>query len=206
MSATQDVFEDTRFATPCLSYNTQIDLHVDAVRALAALQTQVAARCDVRLHLLPASTLHVSVYAIAPFHWEAPDKEAYFQRVRPRCIAALRALCSERAPITLQYTQLRVTPHAIIVTAHDPSGLIEAMRQQLRDIADADVPTPRYDLVHTTLARFAERGMLSADVLHDLTALPVSTCFTADAVRIVRERIYPSLVLDTVARIDLRAA
>ena len=206
MSVAQAVFEERRWATPCLSYNVQIDPSVDAVNALAALQAEVAASCAVSLHLVPVSTLHVSVYAIAPFHWETPDKEGYWQRVAPRCIDALRACCDARTPAPLRYTQLRVTPHAVIVTASDPSGIVEALRQQLRDLADPGVPTPRYDLVHTTLARFAESATLSASALRRIDTLPVSIEFEIEGVRIVRERVYPSLALDTIARFALRQA
>jgi hypothetical protein len=203
MQTTERVLADRRWGTPCLAYNVQLDPSPDAVRALTQIQPQVAALCPMPLHLIPAECLHVSVYAIAPFHWASPDKEAYWRKIAPSCLAELRDACGRRGPSTLCFTALRVTPHAVIATARDDAGLVGTLRGRLRGVADPEVPTPAYDLVHTTLARFAADGALDGETLGSITSLTVRVSFEVAAVRIVRECLYPSLVLEPVATIAI---
>ena len=203
MTAAQHVVEERRWGASCLAYNLQIDASAEAVDALVQLQQQLVRACDVPMHLTPAPSLHVSVYAIVPFHWHAPDKEAYWRRLAPTCLSALRALCATTAPTALCFSELRVTPQAVIVTARDETGLLKALRERLRSLTDPAVPTPAYDLVHTTVARFAVSTELPDDMLRGMRALPVWFPLEVTGVHVVRERVYPSLVLDSIARLPL---
>ncbi|MET0340997.1 MAG: hypothetical protein ABW252_08340 [Polyangiales bacterium] len=196
---------DARWGSACLAYNVQIDLTPAALEAIVRLQQNLDRELQVPLHLTPAESMHVSVYAIAPYHWESPDKEAYWRDRRTACTDALSRSTATIAHACLAFTALRVLPRAVILVASDPGGQVAATRAALRAVSAPDVPTPAYDLVHTTIARYAADRLLAPDAVQRAEAKPIRIASEVSAMRVVRERVYPSLVLDDVARFPLRA-
>jgi hypothetical protein len=203
MTAELRALEDTRWGTACLAYNVQIDLTDPVARALAAAQQQLLRILHVPLYLVPVSSLHVSVYALAPVHWDSPDKEAYFSSIAERSLGVLRQTCDRAPRFLLRFHQLRATPHAVIAVASDSTGRLASLREALRAVADPAVPTPRYDLVHTTIARFASSESVPSTSVREVEALPIDVSLEVRHIRIVRERTYPSLSIDEVARVGL---
>src|SRR3712207_6136967 len=99
--------------------------------------------------------LHVTVYALVPVKGDF-DKDAYWRRIAGPSLALVEELCAGHRPIELHFSRLKVTDTAIVAVAQEPSGLIEAIRDRVaRTIPPPQGHAPlRYDLIHTTLARY----------------------------------------------------
>jgi hypothetical protein len=148
--------------------------------------------------------MHVSIYAIIPVHWEADDKAQVWTCVAPRMLATLRAACrAQSEPALLEFQALRVFPRAVVAIAEDHGGFVARVRARLREVADPRVPAPHYDLVHTTIARFAASGLLSDRQRERAERIAVSCRWPVRSLSIVRERVYPSLVADSLEHIPL---
>jgi hypothetical protein len=195
---------DDIWGQPCLAYHVQPDLSDETRAALSALQQPIAERCPVPLHLAPSGALHVTLYALVLVKAEF-DKEAYWSSIEAPSRALLERLCTGRGAITLHFSQLRVMDTAVIAVAQETSGLIEAIRDGIADI----IPPPpghkplRYDLIHTTLARYQASGMLPQESVEAIESLPVSVEARVGRIKIVRETVFPCQEMREVASFPL---
>ena len=119
----------------------------------------------------------------------------------------LQDTCVTAEPFALTFRHLRVCPRAIVVSAHPVPALLASLRARLRAaLAGTSLPLRTYDLVHTTLGRFAAPGLLSARERHAIESIRLSLTYHVTGLRLVRERRYPSLVLDELARLPFGAS
>jgi len=202
---TYRVEADERWGESCLAYNLQADLDEPAQCAIAAVQSSLAALLGAPLRQTPASTMHVSIFALVYVHWQSADKEAYWTSISQRALTLLREQCAELGSFRLRFTRMRVAERAVIALAEQPCATIEALREQLaRALAEPHAPRPRYDIVHTTLARFGASAELARATVARVEALPLDVELAVRTLRVMRERSYPSLAWDEVARFSLR--
>jgi hypothetical protein len=110
-----------------------------------------------------------------------------------------------RLPATqLRFSQLRVTERAIFALTPEPCATITRLRYELSELLrDPDVLRPRHDIVHTTLARFAAPAQLGPDDVRAIESLPNEFDVPLTSVRIVRELVYPSLMIEEMQRFTL---
>jgi hypothetical protein len=191
------VQHDELWGQPCVGYNVQLSLPAACLDALAQQQTALTSLVPLPLALVPASAQHVSLYALLHVRWQHADKPARYRELRAEAHELLADACSATPPFMLRFASLHVTPSAIIARAvHDE--FIAALRARLSALlARHGLPVRRYDMVHTTLARFRRSGELSADVVAQVEATPLALAAEISAVQLVCERVYPSLVLET---------
>jgi hypothetical protein len=199
--ARMQVTRETRWATPCEAYNVQLSL-CDASE-LPALQAELARCCPLPLHLVPRASFHVSVFSLIHFSWVHPDKRGLWRALEAGALAALTPLVA-RPPLALRFSRLRVTENALIALADDEANWIASVRSALAGVTAAHaIPTRRYDVVHTTLARFAQSGQLSRHACGALEALSVDVPYLIPTLQIVRETTYPTLAFELLRELPL---
>jgi hypothetical protein len=198
------VVADDRWGTPCLGYLAQARIADPSLAAMATIQSALRAIVPLPLHLCPVRSLHVTIYGFVLPRWPDAGKDAHWQAIGAPCLAALDALGAGQRGVALQFDRLSVTPMAVIATATDPSGLIGRLRAAFAGLARHPVqPAPRYDIIHMTLARFGGAGVVSPTLLRDVAAIAPCGAAPVTQLQIVRERVYPSLEVDTLATVPL---
>jgi 2'-5' RNA ligase superfamily len=196
---------DDIWAKPCLAYHVQPSLEPEARDAFESLQGIIAESWPEPLHVGPKHGLHVTIYPVVPVRGDF-DKTAYWNSIAGRCQSLLEDLCSGHQTLELRFSGLRVTNTAIIVTASEDTGLIEAIRQRIV----ADIPPPPgqkpmvYDLIHSTLARYRTKGSIAHEVVERIESLPVSITTPVTQIRLIRETLFPCLETNEIASIPLR--
>lgn len=196
---------DEKWGKPCLAYNVQVRFSADALDEIVRLQDGLQALSPSPLHLSPRDSLHVSIYALVPVRWPDAGKADYWRAMSAPAMSALRTLCADRRRFALRFERLRMTPSAIIAIATETPDLIADIRGHFDRLpGHPRLPKPRYDIVHTTLARFGSEAHVPEAVVRRISVMEMSLAADIDQVQLVCERVYPSLELDDLARFDLR--
>jgi 2'-5' RNA ligase len=154
----------------------------------------------------PVEALHVTIYPLVPVA-DGFDKEAHWRAVAGPSRAILEELCCGAPALTLRFDRLKVTPVGIIATAPDESGLITAIRQQVLDRLPSAPGRRhvRYDLVHTTLARYRNAAPIPADAVRRIESEEVAVAAPVDRIRLFRETLFPCLAGEELAAFPLAA-
>jgi hypothetical protein len=195
---------DDLWGKPCLAHHVQPSLEPETREAFEEVQRSIAERWPEPLHIGPKHGLHVTIYPLVPVKGSF-DKHAYWQDIARQSQSLLEDLCASRQSLELRFSRLKVTDTAIIATATEETGLIEAIRNRIV----SDIPPPPghkpiiYDLIHTTLARYRTRALIPDGVVRRIESLPVSITAPVTHVRLVREMLFPCLVTDELASIPL---
>jgi hypothetical protein len=195
---------DDIWGKPCLAYHVQPSLEPETREAFEEVQRRIADHWPEPLHVGPKHGLHVTIYPLVPVRG-AFDKDAYWQAIARQGQRLLEDLCAGHRSLELRFSRLKVTDTAIIATATEETGLIEAIRSRI--VSDISPPPGHkpiiYDLIHTTLARYRTRASIPHDVVERIESLPVSIMAPVTHIRLVRETLFPCLVTDEIASIPL---
>ena len=188
---------DACWGRACLAYNLQARLPAAVAETFVCAQQRLLADSSVSLNAVPASALHVSVYALVPFSWPDAEKEPFWRAVAPRVLERLPELTQACASVELEFAKLRVFPAAVVAIARDRSDTIRSLRARLARICrHPTLPAPSYDTIHCTLARFAEDAIVSARERRTIEGQWHSSSTRLSALALVRERRYPSLEVE----------
>lgn len=195
---------DECWGQPSCAYHVQPRLSPETQERLAGLQLAVAECWPAPLNLMPPRALHITIYAIVPVK-ASFDKQAYWRQIADPALHLLQDLCAGHGAIDLHFTQLKVTPAAVVALARDESGLIEAIRQR---IAGSIPPPPglkplHYDFIHSTLIRYPTSMPVPKEAVRRVESLPVAIPARVEAVRLVRETLYPCLSVEELACVSL---
>ena len=195
---------DDLWGEPSLAYHVQPVLPPECLAALEGLLGPIAERWPAPLHLGSRQMLHVTIYALVPVKDDF-DKEGYWRRIAAPSLALVEELCAGHPPIELHFSRIKVTDTAIIAVAQETSGLIEAIRER---IAGTIPPPPgreplRYDLIHSTLARYRSSGPVPDAAVERVERLPLSIRAPVRGIKIVRETLFPCLIVDEIASVPL---
>jgi hypothetical protein len=195
---------DDIWGKPCLAYHVQPSLEPETREAFEEVQRSIAGHWPEPLNIGPKHGLHVTIYPLVPVKG-AFDKDAYWQGIARQSQSMVEDLCAGHRPLELRFSRLKVTDTAIIATATEETGLIDAIRSRIV----SDIPPPPghrpiiYDLIHTTLARYRTRASIPDDVVRRVENLPVSITAPVAQIRLVRETLFPCLTTDEIASIPL---
>ncbi|MBM6582379.1 hypothetical protein ILT44_19420 [Microvirga sp. BT689] len=195
---------DDIWGLPCLAYHVQPSLEPETREAFGEVQRAIAERWPEPLHLVPEDGLHVTIYALVPVKVSF-DKEAYWQSITRLSQGLLEELCLGHQALELRFSRLKVTDTAIIATATEETGLIQAIRHGIvREIPQPQGREPlHYDLIHTTLARYRTSAPVTGSVVKGVEDLPVSIRAPVARIKIIRETRFPCLVRDELASVPL---
>lgn len=185
---------DPYWARPLVSYTVMQMLDPAARETCQQVLQQVADIAGGADHLLiaPAETFHLSLYAIAPVRSEF-DKDAWWAEHGGQALGVFRRWCETQPAARLNFRELRATATAVIAVA-EPQDAVWSLRRTLR----AEVPqppggTPNYDMIHMTLARYAQPDRLPGDFAARIAALPLALDVRLREVTLMRETAYPLL-------------
>jgi hypothetical protein len=195
---------DDIWGKPCLAYHVQPSLERETREAFEEVQRAIAEHWPEPLNIGPRHGLHVTIYPLVPVKG-AFDKDAYWQGIARQSQSLLEDLCADHPTLELRFSRLKVTDTAIIATASEDTGLIEAIRSRI--VSDISPPPGHkpiiYDLIHSTLARYRTRASIPADVVRRIENLPISITAPVAQIRLVRETLFPCLTTDEIASIPL---
>jgi hypothetical protein len=183
---------DDIWGQPCLAFHVQPHLTAETQASLGELQKAVAAHWPHPLHTAPPEALHQTLYALANVK-DRFDKEAYWRSIAEPCGEILDNICRGHGPIELMYSRLKVTDTAIIAVATESSGLIETIRHRIAEL----IPPPtglkpmRYNLIHSTLARYRVSAEIPNETIAAIESLPVSVKARVVNIKLVRETLFP---------------
>lgn len=195
---------DDLWGLPCLAYHVQPSLTLETRAALGRVQQALAERWPTPLHTAPPEALHITIYALVPVK-DQFDKDNYWRSIAEPCQALLEDLCAGHEALELTFSRLKVTDTAIIAVARDETGLVEAIR---RTVAEILPPPPdrqpmRYDFIHSTIARYRSSETVPQAAVERVESLAVEIPAPVERMKIVRETIFPCLVMDEIASIPL---
>ena len=198
------VADDTLGASPASPITSSRHLRPERQGGLARCRARPRRCGRSRSCSAPPEALHVTIYALVPVRGRF-DREAYWSAIADKAAALLRAACAEASPFALRFHRLSASDAAVIALAEDPTGQIARLRAA---IAAALPPPPglshpRYDIVHSSLARHANARPVPAQALARLGAHPVDFAAPVERLKIVRETRYPCLALEEVASFPL---
>lgn len=195
---------DDIWGQPCLAFHVQPHLTPETQDSLGQIQEALAAQWPHPLYTAPPEALHQTLYALANVK-DRFDKEGYWQSIAEPCSEILDSLCRDHGPIELIYSHLKVTDTAIIAVATESSGLIEAIRHRIAEL----IPPPpglkpmRYNLIHSTLARYRVSAEIPDETIAAIENLPLSVRAPVESIKLVRETLFPCIEHDELRSFSL---
>ncbi|MBA1156167.1 2'-5' RNA ligase family protein [Microvirga mediterraneensis] len=195
---------DDIWGQPCLAYHVQPSLEPETREAFAQVQRRFATLWPEPLHVGPKPGLHVTIYPLVMVKGDF-DKDQYWRSIARQARDLLEELCTGHRPLELRFSRLKVTDTAIIATAIEETGLIDAIRERIVN----EIPPPPgrkpiiYDLIHTTLARYRTSMAIPDAMIECVESLPVAVAAPVRQIRLIRETLFPCLLTDEIAAIPL---
>lgn len=185
---------DPYWSQPLVSYTVMAMLDPTARDACLQVLRQVAAIAGSADHLLvaPPETFHLSLYAIAPVRSDF-DKDAWWQIHGMLALTVFRRWCAAQPATVLRFRQLRAMPTAVIAIAEPDDAVWNLRRMMHADVPQPPGGTPNYDMIHMTLARYAQPAQLPADFAAQIAALPLQLDVALREATLMRETAYPLL-------------
>ena len=198
---------DTLFGRACLAIHVQPHLTPDAQGALHDLQRIAAAQWPGAIHLAPAHALHVTIYPLVPTA-EGFDKGTYWASIADTTKALVTEICAGSQPFNLRFRALKVMPVGIVAVADNDTALIERLR---RRIVETLPPPPglahrHYDMIHTTLARFADDHCVEDHSVEAVETVPVDLSIRVERIKLFRETVFPCIAGEELASVSLGGA
>jgi hypothetical protein len=197
---------DALWGKPCDATHIQPHLEPDAQAALAAVGEAAATLWPGALHVAPPHAIHVTIYPLVRVPGDF-DRAAYWRQIEEPSRAILHDLAEGAGAIDLRFHAVRAMPAGLVAVADDASGLIEAIR---RRVVETLPPPPgfepvRYDLIHTTLARFASAEPVSRAAVERVESISVSIRARVERLKLVRETLFPCLAAEEMGSVSLLA-
>lgn len=204
-AARQNLVEaDPLWLRPCLAYNLQIAVPSEPARRLWEAVGPLA-ESEPALLTCPLATYHLSVLNLLPVR--DPDieaKERVWETNGTRWLELAEVEVKQHSRYEIRLTSLVATRSALIAAAVDSSPTVELRKSVMKCLGLELAAVP--ELTHVTLARY--RGALSAPhrLLDQIARTQFEVPITVDCLRLVRERVYPSIDIDLIAELPLADA
>jgi hypothetical protein len=195
---------DPLWLRPCLAYNLQIAVASEPAQRLWEAVAGPA-ESEPALLICPPVTYHLSVLNLLPAR--DPDieaKERVWRTSGSRWVELAELEVRRHSRYEIRLSSLVATKSALIAAAVDSPATVELRSSLSRCLGLGLGAIP--ELTHVTLARY--RGALSAPhrLLDQLARTQFEVLINVDCLRLVRERVYPSIDLDLIAELQLAQA
>ena len=188
---------DPYWAKPCLGYHVQARPNRATLSALADLQHTIAAASPVPLHLIPTAAMHVSVVTLISARADDRKKEAAWSKLSNSMVVELETMVREPLSISMTFRSLKFTSQAVIVSTDVQPAKFASLRSSFAALLDdLNLPASAYDQTHVTISRFAEDTQVQEHTIAAIEQSFVELSAEFDELLFVRERQYPSLLID----------
>jgi len=117
---------------------------------------------------MPPEKLHVTLFDwIASLVDYGRDKDEIFLEIFGAYDKALEKVLVDQRPFTINFTELRITPDAVIAIGNDDGSFQKIRNAFLSEVNLIPGSKPFPKIIHTTLCRFLKEGSIEsiADVL-----------------------------------------
>ena len=154
------------------------------------------------VYVMTPEGLHITVLDwVAPlFDYNGADKRALYESLYPSYDQAFRSITSTIASFAIHFTEVRVTPGAIILVGQD-AGEFQSIRDQLMSAVTLPIGGKQPpNIVHSSLARFILPSIDLAPVQAYVQSNPLHLTQQITEFRLVethREPMQDFTVLDT---------
>jgi len=157
------------------------------------------------LYAMEPEGLHITVLDwVAPlFDYNGADKRALYEKLHPSYDEAFRRITAGMGAFAIHFTEVRVTPGAIILVGQD-AGQFQSIRSQLMDsvsLPEGGKQPP--NIVHSSLARFVEPAIELAPLEEYAANNPIDITQRVDEFRLVETRREPMQDFDVVGTYKL---
>lgn len=195
--------EDPFWSRPCLAYNLQAELD-DACRDdLFQVQEQLQLSGSWTLRCPPAS-FHVSVATMLSVREDyGTSKDVIWAHLGRQWCDSLAELVAGLQPFRVRFTGLRVSTAAVIALA-EPVPEVDEVRERARQLLSwAGLKPGQPSIVHCTLARYGASGQELRALASAARGVELSAKTTVRSLVVSKELVYPSLVSESLARLQL---
>lgn len=192
-SATPETVVNYDIERPVLGYMLNTLPDEESRKKIADLQMKVNQRFGDIIWSTPPNTLHITLMDwVAPLVDYEKDKKILFDELFPTYDAALTQILKDYGPITVNFTEAKATPGAIIATGQD-KGLFNDIRS--RFLSEVELPPNTKEpptIVHSTIARYRKRVKLEP-IADFIAQHPLTFTLKVDHFRLVREDVAPQI-------------
>lgn len=195
---------DLLWLQACLAYNLQIAVAPEPAQRLCEVVSGIV-ESEPALLACPPATYHLSVLNLLPVRDPDMDaKQRAWEINGARWHELAEVEIRRHSQYEIRLTSLVATRSALIAVAVDSPPTVELRRSLTKSLGLDLGPVP--ELTHVTLARY--RGAFSAphQLLDQVEQVRFDVPITVDRLRLVRERVYPSVDLDLIAELPLADA
>jgi hypothetical protein len=191
---------DPHWADECVGYHVQGMLSSGSINAIVALQQKLNNVGEARFHLIPAESLHISVFTLVSARTNLPNKDKIYEQICAEMPAELAELSRFRGSIDVDFDEVLMAPMAIgIATRHQPVLILELRERFSNLLQRLGFDVPKYDRTHITIARPAADWLMDVADQAMLAALFNKVSGQITAIKCVRETRYPSLEIENLS-------
>lgn len=193
----QDLIPDPLWGKECVAFNVQVALTSTTAAQLAKAAAQLDAAVP-HQRATPQSSLHVFVVNLV--HSRSPmgarEKEALWRAHERDWLQVIDNAAKASDPFDIHLAHLVPAPGGILIAAANCAGLVALRADLMRGLGMKAEAVP--ELGHVTLMRYGPRPPSAGSARNAIQALDVRVTAHVAVLRTVRERVYPSLMRDTI--------
>jgi hypothetical protein len=195
--------QDPLWSRPCLAYNLHAELDSRCREDFAELQGRLPLPASWALRRPPAS-LHVSVATVLSVREDyGNSKDVIWERWGQQWCDSFAKVAAVLAPFCIRFTKLQVSTAAVIAVA-EPVAEVEKVRELAKDLLSrAGLKADQPSIVHCTLVRYGASGRGLRPLAGAAQLVEVSTETTVRHLVVSKELVYPSLVRESLAHLQL---
>ena len=199
--AVNDLWYDPLWMHPCLAYNLQLDVD-ECTRAALSEAAEPLRASEPGLLVCPPSSYHISVAALLPVREpNTVSKQARWSLDGEKWREQAAQVAARHAPYAVNFRRIVATRAAVLAVAEESSETFSLRNDLAVTMGFSDAPIPQ--LTHVTLFRYRQPFLAPGLALAWMDLLRLDIGFRASQLRLVREDVYPSIVLDLLATMPL---
>lgn len=157
------------------------------------------------IYAMTSEGLHITVLDwVAPLSdYDGADKRNLFEKLYPSYDMAFKSILDTIDPFNIEFSELRVTPGAIILVGHD-NGQFQTLRNTFMEKITLPVGGKHPPaIIHSTLARFIAPEIQLSIIDDYASSHPLSLTQHVEEFRLVETRREPMQDFDVIQRYHL---
>jgi len=192
---------DSLCGQPVRAYNVQIWFSPETIVKWKSVTRQLYEVCEDNLLVLPAESLHISIFWIIDARQVYPsDKDLIWENLSSVTLAQFSKVVSEVKSFEISFGDIVLTDSAVICIGQD-NGTVQALRNAFAK----SIPLPpetrnNHTIIHVTLGRLVRHPNSPVQLLASIFRVKCELMEMVRSIEIRKELIYPSLETEVVFR------